>query len=135
MRIWVSFIAIAVVNIFLAITVVVLSRGLHQAGAALREYSQKFADLSKEFKRLSEQAAQFRTANVDEYSVIHKRGDACPENWELLPAYFKSEDGTTRDACLNPKYDGGTHLSFDYLLAGEAASVGLDGGLPRSRKL
>lgn len=49
-------------------------------------------------------------------SIFHKpSGASCPAGTELVPAYFRQKDGSTKDACYNPHGDGTT----DYLNPGE----------------
>lgn len=69
----------------------------------------------------SEQACQDATADIDSYSLIHKRGDQCPSGWTCVPGIFISKDGSKCDGCLNPAYS--ESFSIDYLMPGERVSL------------
>lgn len=67
-------------------------------------------------------------------SIFHKpAGAPCPAGTKLLAGYFTEKDGSTLDACYNPKGDG----SIDYLNPGEGAvldfSIPVEGGEEKGR--
>lgn len=119
---------LAVTNLALLGTVLLLSARLREASAEIKDFGKKFKEVSEQVAHLREMSAQARTADIDSYDIIHKRGDACPAGWKPLPSYFKESDGTSRDGCLNPRWNGDSQVKIDFLLSGESAtmSVGID---------
>jgi len=57
---------------------------------------------------------------IKQYGTIHKIGEYCPDGWEESPKVFTEEDGSTQDACVNPRAHGG---SVDVLHPGESMKL------------
>jgi hypothetical protein len=122
-------VAVTVINLALTIQMdrrkAAIQRGiisLQQEAAALEKKAaelRKLAD-SCQGAEITADVKPGPAGAVPNNSVFHKpKGAACPAGTESLKGYFTEKDGSTADACQNPRGDG----SIDYINPGEGFTI------------